>query len=208
LDFGLGSCGSVFLTNIGEEMNLRETSMQIQSLIFTERFVDAEPLVQQCLQQVPEDLYFLSQLDLVLNGKGKYQEAEVLRSQILEIWERDHKAKWVEAGSPIAKATWARMFVPAQSYRVIGTEYYQPEVIGSDFPITSFYKIIAQPTKREQHPRVFKLEMSKLNDEFYVLREYFQGGGQQIVQYGVEKPDFYRVVMDTKTYLDAEEQGD
>ena len=47
--------------------------------------------------------------------------------------------------------------------------------------------------------------MSKLREEFYVLREYFQGGGQQIVQYGVEKPDFYTVVMDAKAYLDSEE---
>lgn len=193
------------LVSFGEEVDLEKTAKQIQAFIFAGKFAEAEPLVHRCLQRAPKELYFLSQLDIVLNGQGKYQEADVLRDRIREIWEQDYKADWIVTGSPVSKATWARMLVPAQTYYVVGAEYFQPEVLGSEFTITSFYKIIAQPKSEDEETRVFKLEMSNIVEEFYVLRELLKdGGGRQIIQYGGTKPDFRTVVGDTRAYLDAE----
>ena len=196
------------IRSFGDELDLNKASETIQELIFAGKFDEAEPLVRQCLQQVPEELYFLSQLDIVLNGQGKYHAADELRNQIRDIWERHHKAKWIEKGSPVSEATWARMIVPAESYYVAGTEYFQPEVIGSEFTITSFYKIIALPKSQDEETRIFKLEMSNLVEEYYVLRELFpDGGGQQIIPYGGKKPEFRTLVKDAVTYLDAEQES-
>ena len=53
--------------------------------------------------------------------------------------------------------------------------------------------------------RVFKLEMSKIVEEFYVLRELIQnGGGRQIIPYGINKPQLQQLLTDAMGYLDAE----
>ena len=196
------------IRSFGGELDLNKASETIQELIFAGKFDEAEPLVRQCLQHVPEELYFLSQLDIVLNGQGKYHAADELRNQIRDIWERHHKATWLAKGSPVSDATWARMIIPAEAYYVVGTEYFQPEVIGSEFTITSFYKIIALPKSQDKETRIFKLEMSTLVEEFYVLRELFpDGGGQQIIPYGDKKPEFRTLVKDAATYLDAEQEN-
>jgi len=102
------------LISVGEETDLRKMSETIQALIFAEKFTEAEPLVHQCLQYAPEDLYFLSQFDLVLNGQHKYQEADELRNRIRTIWETHYKASWIAEGSPVWKGSWDRMLVPGK----------------------------------------------------------------------------------------------
>jgi hypothetical protein len=99
------------------------------------------------------------------------------------------------------------MVIQTKNYFVIGVEYYQPEVIGTDFPITSFYKIIVHPKIKGDKPRVFKLEMSNLDRAYYVLRELYlkRGGGAQIISYGSKKPEFRQVLRAAVRYLISEE---
>ena len=113
---------------------------------------------------------------MVLNGQGRFREADEHRERILRIWEKHYKADWIAKGSPASRAKWARIMVPAKEYNVAGAEYFQPQVIGSPpATITTFYEIIAFPKYKKQKRRVFKLEMSKIVEEYYVLREYFTG---------------------------------
>ena len=198
---------SIPIVGVTDEDDLNQISRIIQTFIFARRFEEAEPYVRKVLQRVPEELYFLSQLDIVLNGQGKYQEADELRNHIRSIWESKYKANWIAKGSPVAEATWARMIVSTPKYEIIGAEYFQPEVIGtSPFTITSFYKIIVLPKSKAHMTRVFKLEMSKLVEEFYVLRELIQnGGGRQIIPYGINKPQLQQLLTDAMGYLDAEQ---
>ncbi|MEW5873146.1 MAG: hypothetical protein AB1894_28055 [Chloroflexota bacterium] len=189
-------------------IDLRNASQVIQGLLFAGQFAQAEPLVRTCLQQVPQDLYFLSQLDIVLNGQGQAQQADEVEARIQAIWESQHKAAWEAKGRPVGEATWARMIAPARQYHVVGTQYYQPEVIGSPpATITSFYKLLALPRLKDRPPRLFKLEMSRLREEFYVLRESLpNGAGCQVIPYGPRQPEVRTLVAHTVAFLDAESQ--
>jgi hypothetical protein len=188
-------------------LDLNQRALDAQDLIFAEKYEQAEVVIRECLKVVPKNLNFLSKLDIVLNGQGKYTDADNIRDQIREIWIKNHRDKWLADGSPVARATWARMVVQTKNYLVIGVEYYQPEVIGTNFPITSFYKIIVHPKEKGDKPRVFKLEMSNLDRVYYVLRELYleRGGGAQIIPYGSKKPEFRKVLQGAVRYLITEE---
>ena len=132
---------SIPIVGTTDEDDLNQMSRIIQTFIFAGRFEEAEPYVRKVLQRVPEDLYFLSQLDIVLNGQGKYQEADELRKHIRSIWESKYKTNWIAKGSPVAEATWTRMIVSTPKYEIIGTEYFRPEVIGtSPLPLHPFIR--------------------------------------------------------------------
>lgn len=196
----LGTVGNVFPDN-----DCAQKSRKIQELIFASQFKQAEPLVRSCLDKGSDELYFLSQLDIVLNGQGNHGAADRVRNQILETWHQKHEAEWRAKGSPVAQATWARMVSSSHEYYVIGAEYYVPEVLGSEPPqIMVYYKMIALPKVEGKQPRLFKLEMSELVSKFYVLRETFRRGGRQVIPYGESKPDLRQVVTDTINYLDSE----
>ena len=189
-----------------EELDLNQRALDAQNLIFAEKYEEAEAVIRECLKVVPENLHFLSQFDIVLNGQGKYTDADKLSDQIRKVWIENHRDKWLADGSPVARATYARMVVPTRKYTVIGAEYYQPEVIGTDATITSFYKVIVYPRENGEEPRLFKLEMSNLVEEYYVLRElHLDGsGGTQVIPYGPKKPEFRQVLQDAVRYLSEE----
>ena len=200
-------CAFLTTISVADELELNQRALDAQALIFAEKYEQAEVVIRECLKVVPKDLSFLSKLDIVLNGQGKYTDADKIGDQIREIWIENHRDKWLADGSPMARATWARMVVQTKDYFVIGVEYYQPEVIGTDFPITSFYKIIVHPKVKGDKPRVFKLEMSNLDRMYYVLRELYleTGGGAQIISYGSKKPEFRQVLWAAVRYLMSEE---
>ena len=184
----------------------KEEAAEIQQFIFAEKFEEAEPIVRKCLEGFPEDLAFLSNLDIVLNGQGKFNASKQVHDQILEIWKRDYEPKWREKGSPVSESSWARMVMQSKDYHVIGTEYYTPEPLGKEpATIYSFYKLIAFPKDDEGEARLFKLEMSDILGKYYVLRESFgNGGGAQRIPYGDQKPELRRVVKEAVSYLDNE----
>ena len=91
------------------ESDLEQKSEKIQALLRAGKFNEAEPLARECIQQLPEEPYFLAQLGIVLNGQGKFREADELRDKIRKVWERDYKAKWIANGSPVGESSWARV---------------------------------------------------------------------------------------------------
>ena len=195
-----------FLVQAQSDSELVENSKVIQKLVFEGKFKEAEPYVQKCLQKVPNDMYFLSQLDIVLNGQQRFQEADQLRNKILEIWNRDHKQAWISKGSPVAERAWLRMIGFAKDYNVAATEYYIPEPLNPATPdntITNFYKFIVIPKSQAVKERLFKLEMSKLREEYYVLSEISDKGFRQVRPYGSQKPDIRTVLKDLILYLDG-----
>ena len=62
--------------------DLEQESEKIQALLRAGKFDAAEPLARECIRQVPEEIYFLGQLEMVLNGQGKFREADELRERI------------------------------------------------------------------------------------------------------------------------------
>ena len=198
---------TAFAIDAHAEGDCKEDAVSIQRFIYAEKFKEAESLVRMCLERHPEDLGFLSSLDVVLNGQGKYDDADKVRVQILEIWNRDYKEKWIENGSPVRESSWARMVMKSKDYHVIGTEYYTPEPLGEKKPpmIVSFYKLIVFPKAKGEKARLFKLEMSDILGKYYVLRESFgDGGGAQRIPYGDTRPELHQVVKETVSFLDNE----
>jgi hypothetical protein len=190
-----------------DRLDLPKTAEVIQTLISAGKFAEAEPFVQKCLKEAPDDLYFLSQLDMVLHGRHKDQEAEKLGIRIHSLWKAKHESQWIAKGSPVAEATWARMFIPGQKYNIVLSEYFRPEMIGAPpLTITSYFKVIVLLKSAGHESRVFKLEMSKLTEEFYVLRELTgqRDEGRQTISYGSQKPTLRRLADDVVAYLNTE----
>jgi hypothetical protein len=189
------------------DVDLGDKSERIQELVFAGRYAEAEPIVRECLEKGPREIYFLSQLDIVLNGQGRHADADRVRDRIRTIWEEDYRAGWIAKGSPVAQATWARVIVPARDYNVVGAEYFVPEGLGANEPrIVSFFKVIALPRAGGAGGRVFKLEMSRLVEEYHVLREVLGRGGRQVIPYGKDKPDIRRLVKEAVAFLDGEKK--
>ena len=178
---------------------------QMQQLLFAGEYDKVEPAIRNCVKKHPKEVAFLSKLDIVLNGQGKYTEAGKLRKQILEIWHQYYEADWRARGSPLRESSWARMILSTNDYVVIGVEYFVPQLLNEDPPLKAFYKVIALPRSKDINARLFKLEMSQWDEtKFHVLREQFENGGKQIVQYGDKRPAFHRIVKDAAAYLEQD----
>jgi len=81
----------------------------IENLLKSGEFEKAEPLVRECLRQVPHEIYFLGQLEMSLNGQGKYAEADQVAARVRQVWKSEYKEQWIANGSPVAEASWARI---------------------------------------------------------------------------------------------------
>ena len=198
--------GLLFVTPAKAQEDLKARFDEIDNLLRAGRYGDAEPFVRKCLQRAPRDLAFLSQLDSTLNGLERFAEADQLRDRILQIWEKDQKQKWLAKGSPKGEAAWVRFIVPTKDFWVIGCQYFTPEVLGAAGgpQITSFYKIVLHPRDGSHGTHVMKLEMSRLDQPYYVLRETLKnGGGDQLIPYGSQKPELRQVVHDLSDVLNG-----
>ena len=189
--------------------DLDEYDQKIQDLLYQGKFKEAEPMVSKCLEMAPYNISFLAKKDIVLNGLGRYIEADQVRNEILDLWHKNFKDAWIRKGSPKSEATWARILSFSEDYYVIGTEYYAPEIIGDEAKIVITYKIILAPISEDKQIRLFKLEMSNLIAEYYVLCEYIFNDDQtmhiQRIPYGGERPHLRDVVSDLIVYLNNEE---
>lgn len=96
------------------------------------KFDQAEPLARECLQQEPEEIYFLSQLEMALNGQRKFQQADELAEQTRRLWKSKYKDKWIARGSPASESSWARTITTTEDYYVIGTEYFMPHMLAGN----------------------------------------------------------------------------
>jgi len=189
------------------ESDVEQKSEKIQALLRAGKFNEAEPLARACIQQLPEEIYFLGQLEMALNGQGRFHEADELRDKIRKVWERDYKAKWIAKGSPVGESSWARVVGFSNEYDVFGVEYFVPRFLeGSDRKdpgaLIAFYKVIAFPKTANGPSRIFQLDKSA-NEKRYFLEEFSDKSISMAKMYGNELPDIRAVVADAIGYLDG-----
>jgi hypothetical protein len=190
--------------------DLEQKSEKIQALLRAGKFDEAEPLARECIRQLPEEIYFLGQLEMVLNGQGKSREADELRERIRKLWEKDYKAEWIAKGSPVGESSWARVVGSSKDYDVFGVEYFIPRLLeGADrkdrLALIAYYKVIALKKQGNGPSRIFQLNKSA-NEEHYFLEEFSQKAISMAEMYGNEMPDIRTVVRDAISYLDAKKE--
>ncbi len=171
-------------------------------------FAKAEPLVRECLREVPQEIYFLGQLEMSLNGQGKYDEADQVAARVRQIWKTEYKEKWIADGSPVATASWARIMIFSRDYYVIGTEYFIPHSVYMDPPpkskglaLMADYKVIARPRRKDGVSRIFMLDKSAY-EKHYFLEEFSANAILMVATYGNEKPDIRTLTKVVADYLD------
>lgn len=189
------------------ESDLEQKSEKIQALLRAGKFNEAEPLARECVQQLPEEIYFLGQLEMVVNGQGRFREADELRDKIRKLWETDYKSKWIANGSPVGESSWARVVGFSKEYDVFGVEYFVPRLLeGSDrkdpSALIAFYKVIAFPKTTNGPSQIFQLDKSA-NEKHYFLEEFSDTAISMAKMYGNELPDIRAVVADAIGYLDG-----
>jgi hypothetical protein len=188
------------------QQDLREKSERIQALLYEGKFAAAEPIARDCVAQAPEEIYFLSQLDMVLNGQGKFQDADELRDRIRKLWEEKYKETWLAKGAPVSESSWARMLTTSKQYNVIGTEYFLPRLLEGKkddrVAVHAFYKVIAVPGDNHGSSRILQLDRSG-TEKNYFLEEYSVGRITMAATYAEQKPDIRTVLKDAVAYLDG-----
>jgi len=178
-----------------------------RGLLKAGKFEQAEPLVRECLRQAPHEIYFLSQLEMSLNGQGKHGEAEELAARIRQIWKSEYKAQWIAKGSPVAESSWARVMTASRDYYVIGTEYFMPHLVeGPKAGATSLwadYKVIALPRHKQENgrSRIFMLDKGALEINYF-LEENMGEAIVMVAKYGKEKPEIRDLAKTVADYLD------
>ena len=190
--------------------DLDQKSEEIQALLRSGKFDEAEPLVRECIRQVPSEIYFLAQLEMVLNGEGKFGEADELRDRIRKLWEKDYKAAWIAKGSPVGESSWARVVGSSKDYDVFGTEYFVPRLLeGRDrkdpTALIGYYKVIALPKKGSGPSRIFQLDKSA-SEKNYFLEEFSEKAISIAEVYGHAMPGIRSVVTDAISYLDSKNE--
>lgn len=199
----------VLLASCRPQDDLAQKSEKTITLIHSDKFKEAEPLVRECLRQAPVGLYFLSQLDIVLNGQGKFHDADELRDHIRGIWKEKFRGKSPARGGLVSKAGWTRVVACAKDYQIIGLEYFTPHFLsgtGSEDPLllSSFYEIEAIPIQGSSSARIFLLDRFKAEKKYF-LEEFGPRSITMAAAYD-EKPDIRAVVKDAIKYLDQRER--
>jgi len=72
----------VLAVRLPAQDDLSQKSQAIEDLLKSGKFDQAEPLVRECLRQVPHEIYFLGQLEMSLKGQGKHGEADEVAAAI------------------------------------------------------------------------------------------------------------------------------
>jgi len=188
--------------------DLSQKSQAIEDLLKSGEFEKAEPLVRECLRQVPHDIYFLGQLEMSLNGQGKYGEADEVAARVRQIWKSEYKERWIAKGSPVAETSWARVMTSSRDYYVIGTEYFMPHQVGGDpaakdktRTLMAHYKVIALPKRKDGVSRIFMLDKAA-SEKHYFLEEFSAKAILMVATYGNEKPDIRTLTKVVADYLD------
>jgi hypothetical protein len=179
--------------------DLSHKSQAIEDLLKSGEFEKAEPLVRECLRQVPHEIYFLGQLEMSLNGQGKYGEADEVAASIRQIWKSEYKKRWIAKGAPVAQSSWARIMTSSRDYYVIGTEYFLPHPL--DGTLLADYKVIALPKRKDSGSRIFMLDKAP-SEKYYFLEEYTGEAIVMVAAYGRGKPDIRDLAKKVADYLD------
>lgn len=204
----LAAIALLLATTLLAQNDLSQRSELIENLLKSGEFEKAEPLVRECLRQVPHEIHFLGQLEMSLNGQGKYAEADKVAASVRQIWKREYKEQWIANGSPVAEASWARVMISSRDYYVIGTEYFMPHLVGGDpaakdktFTLMADYKVIALPKRKDDVSRIFMLDKTA-SEKHYFLEEFSAKAILMVATYGNEKPDIRTLTKVVADYLD------
>ena len=187
-----------------------QKSREIGNLLRSGEFAKAETMARQCLRQVPDDIYFLSQLEMSLNGQQKYGEADEVAARVREIWKSDYKEEWIKRGSPVAESSWARVIITSKNYYVIGTEYFMPHNLGGvptekdkEFALIANFKIIATPKREDGRSRIFMLDKA-ISEKNYFLEEFAGKAIVMVASHGGREPDIRVLAKTVVNYLDRD----
>jgi hypothetical protein len=158
------------------------------------------------VRQLPAEMYFLGQLEMVLNGQDKSREADEVRDQIGKLWEKDYKAKWIAKDSPVRESSWARVVGSSKDYDVFGVEYFVPRLLSEGNPaLIAYDKVIALPKQGNGPSRIFQLDKYQ-HEKHYFLEEFSEKAISMAEIYGDEMPDIRTVVRDAINYLDGKKE--
>ncbi len=192
----------VLAVRLPAQDDLSQKSQAIEDLLKSGKFDQAEPLVRECLRQVPHEIYFLGQLEMSLKGQGKHGEADEVAARVRQIWKSEYKERWIAKGAPVAESSWARIMTASRDYYVIGTEYFLPHPLGGD--LMADYKVIALPMRKESGSRIFMLDKAA-SEKNYFLEEYTRNAIVMVAAYGKEKPDIRDLTKKVADYLDRDQ---
>jgi hypothetical protein len=195
-------------TTLLAQDDLSQIAELIENLLKQGEFEKAEPLARECLWQVPHEIYFLGQLEISLNGQGKYVEADQVAARVRQIWKSEYKEHWIAEGSPVAESSWARVIIFSKDYYLFGTEYFMPHLVGGDpkhkneaFDLMADYKVIARPKQGGGASRIFMLDKTG-SEKRYFLEEFSAKQITLVATYGNEKPDIRTLTKKVADYLD------
>jgi len=198
-----------FATFVVSQDEPSQKSQEIGNLLRSEEFAKAETMARQCLLQSPDDINFLSQLEMSLNGQQKYEEADQVAARVRQIWKSKYKEEWIAKGSPVAESSWARVITSSKNYYVIGTEYFMPHRLGGDptgndkeFALIASYKIIATPKRENGSSRIFMLDKTA-SENNYFLEEFSGKAIVMVAAYGRREPDIRVLAKTVVDYLDG-----
>ena len=190
--------------------DLSRKAQQIGELLRSGEFSNAEPLVRECLKQAPHDIYFLGQLEMALNGQGKYAEDDQVAANVRQIWASEYKEEWLAKGSPVAESSWARIMISTKDYYAIGVEYFLPHLVEGDpaakdkkSNLMADYKVIALPKQKDAGSRIFQLNKTAW-EKLYWLEEYSRESITTVQTYAV-KPDIRAVTKAVADYLNQKD---
>lgn len=163
----------------------------------------AEQLARAMLDESPRNLGFLQWLDIALNGQGRASEAEMVRLRVLAAWREMQQGIPVDCGFNVAEECWMRVVDRRDGYLLVISEYYHPATTCQDpCRFALCYKCVVTQDQ-EGKSRLFRLEYSRLIDDYYTLREVFPSGGRQLVVYGETRPSLARIVKDLGIQIDG-----
>ena len=199
-----------FLTKDLELLDLSRRADAIDNLLRSGKFQEAEPLVRECLLQSPHEIHFLGQLEMSLNGQGKYAEDDQVAANVRQIWASEYTEEWLAKGSPVAQSSWARIMISTRDYYAIGVEYFLPHLVEGDpaakdkkSNLMADYKVIALPKRKDTGSRIFQLNKTAWEKQYW-LEEYSSESITTVHVYAV-KPDIRAVTKAVADYLDQKD---
>ena len=195
----------------GGEIDLQQTSIKINDLLFNNKINEAEPLTRECIKAAPNDIYFLSRLEIILNAQNKFKEADELSKKIHTIWEKSFD----ETDGKNANTKYTRndqhlrVIGHAVKYTILGAEFFQHVKMKWRPPLFNTYLVYtlsAFPKSEGSAERRFVLEKNHtIKMTSYLLKEYLPNGEKNMFfLYDAQQPHIREVANDVIEFLNEE----
>jgi hypothetical protein len=180
----------------------------IRGLLVGQRYAEAEQAIAALLSAREPTLTLYIWRDIALNGQRKNAEADKLKPDLLEHWNRYYKRSWLERDRPRGENSWPRLEIYGGEHPIQICEYFVPEITtprGAP-PITSYYKFIIRD-RDGNFKRLYRLDMLNPKDPFFALHEAVDGGARIVKGYGAWKPNIWDVLKDVHADMEKPEKS-